>query len=58
MDHPSNWGNVLFDEMAIPGGKKGKTGAYGTGADILENLVDQGYELPKKDVGLAPACQT
>ena len=45
---PKQLGEVLFDEMAIPGGKKGKTGAYGTGADILENLVHQGHELPKK----------
>ena len=45
---PKQLGEVLFDEMAIPGGKKGKTGAYGTGADVLENLVHQGYELPKK----------
>jgi DNA polymerase-1 len=45
---PKQLGEVLFDEMSIPGGKKGKTGAYGTGADVLENLVHQGYEIPKK----------
>jgi DNA polymerase-1 len=45
---PKQLGEVLFDEMSIPGGKKGKTGAYGTGADVLENLVHQGYKIPKK----------
>ncbi len=45
---PKQLGEILFDEMAIPGGKKGKTGAYGTGADILETLVHQGHELPAR----------
>ena len=33
---PKQLGEVLFDEMSLGGGKKGKTGAYATGADILE----------------------
>ncbi len=33
--------------MGIPGGIKGKTGAYGTGADVLEDLAAQGHELPE-----------
>ncbi len=45
---PKQLGEILFDEMAIPGGKKGKTGAYGTGADVLENLVHQGHEMPAR----------
>ena len=45
---PKQLGEVLFDEMAFPGGKKGKTGAYATGADILEKLAVDGHELPKK----------
>jgi DNA polymerase-1 len=44
---PKQLGEVLFDEMGMPGGKKGKTGAYGTGADVLEKLAAQGNELPK-----------
>lgn len=48
---PKQLGEILFDEMAIPGGKKGKTGAYTTGADILEKLAHQGHELPKKVLG-------
>ena len=36
------------EEMGIEGGKKTKTGAYQTGADILENLAANGHELPVK----------
>ncbi|HEX5455531.1 MAG TPA: DNA polymerase I [Stellaceae bacterium] len=32
-------GEVLFDKLQLPGGKKGKTGAYGTDASILETLA-------------------
>ncbi len=45
---PKQLGEILFDEMGIPGGKKTKTGAYQTGADVLEGLVHQGHELPAK----------
>ncbi|WP_191059372.1 DNA polymerase I [Geminicoccus harenae] len=44
---PKQLGEVLFDEMGIPGGKKGKAGAYVTDADVLEQLAEQGHELPK-----------
>ncbi len=42
---PKQLGEILFDEMGIPGGVKGKTGAYATGADILEDLATE-HELP------------
>ncbi len=45
---PKQLGEILFDEMGIEGGKKGKTGAYATGADILEELAANGHELPAK----------
>lgn len=45
---PKQLGEVLFDQMSLPGGKKGKTGAYGTGADILEELAAQGHDLPAR----------
>ena len=38
-------GEVLFDEMGIPGGKRMKTGAWGTDASVLQGLADQGVEL-------------
>ena len=45
---PKQLGEILFDEMSLPGGKKGKSGAYATGADILESLAAQGHELPAR----------
>jgi DNA polymerase-1 len=45
---PKQLGEILFDEMGIQGGKKTKTGAYQTGADVLEGLVHQGHDLPAK----------
>ncbi|MFM2128547.1 MAG: hypothetical protein RL477_93, partial [Pseudomonadota bacterium] len=45
---PKQLGEVLFDEMGLPGGKKGKTGAWGTGADVLEDLAAQGHDLPAR----------
>ncbi len=45
---PKQLGEILFEEMALLGGKKTKTGAYGTGADVLEALAAQGHDLPGK----------
>lgn len=36
---PKQLGEILFDEMGLPGGEKGKTGAYATGADVLEDIT-------------------
>ncbi len=44
---PKQLGEILYDEMGIGSGKKTKTGAYATGADILEELAAQGHELPQ-----------
>ena len=45
---PKQLGEVLFDEMGIEGGKKGKTGAYATGSEILEPLAAQGYDIARR----------
>ena len=45
---PKQLGEILFDEMSLDGGKKTKTGAYGTGADVLEGLAAQGHDLPRR----------
>ncbi|MDO9524178.1 MAG: DNA polymerase I, partial [Gemmobacter sp.] len=45
---PKQLGEILFDEMSLPGGEKGKTGAYATGADILEDLAAEGHDLPAR----------
>ncbi|MCX7302355.1 MAG: DNA polymerase I [Rhodobacterales bacterium] len=42
---PKQLGEILFDDLKLPGGIKGKTGAYGTGADILEDLATE-HKLP------------
>lgn len=44
---PKQLGEILFDEMALEGGKKGKTGAYATGVDVLEDLATE-HELPAR----------
>ncbi|MEY4778735.1 MAG: polymerase [Pseudomonadota bacterium] len=44
---PKQLGEILFDKMALPGGEKGKNGAYGTGEDVLEDLATE-HELPGK----------
>ncbi|WP_151717920.1 DNA polymerase I [Gemmobacter serpentinus] len=36
---PKQLGEILFDQMQVPGGEKGKTGAYATGADVLEDIT-------------------
>jgi DNA polymerase-1 len=41
-------GEILFDEMKLPGGKRGAAGAWGTDAAVLNDLAEQGYELPSK----------
>ena len=42
---PKQLGEILFDKMGLEGGKKGKTGAYATGADVLEDLATM-HDLP------------
>ncbi len=44
---PKQLGEILFDEMGLEGGKKGKTGAYATGADVLEDLATE-HDLPAR----------
>ncbi len=44
---PKQLGEVLFDELSLAGGKKGKTGAYGTDAGILEELALT-HDLPAR----------
>ena len=39
-------GDVLFENLNLPGGKKGKTGAYGTDAGILEQLAPL-HDVPR-----------
>jgi DNA polymerase I len=45
---PKQLGEVLFDEQKLPGGKRMKTGAWGTDSSVLQGLADQGHELPTR----------
>ncbi len=44
---PKQLGEVLFDELALGGGRKNKTGAYGTDAAVLEQLALT-HDLPAR----------
>jgi DNA polymerase-1 len=44
---PKQLGEILFDRMGLPGGTKTKTGAWATGADVLEELAAQGIPLAR-----------
>jgi DNA polymerase-1 len=45
---PKQLGDILFEKFSLSGGKKTKTGAWSTDADVLEELAAQGHDLPKK----------
>ena len=54
---PKQISDVLFGQMGLPGGKKTPTGAWSTNASVLEDLAEEGHELPRKILELAPALQ-
>ncbi len=45
---PKQLGEILFDKMSLPGGRRTKTGAWSTDAAALEELAAEGHELPRK----------
>ena len=45
---PKQIGEILFDKMKLPGGKRMKTGAWGTDASVLQDLAEQGHALPAR----------
>ncbi len=45
---PKQLGEILFERLSLPGGKRTKTGAWSTDADVLEELAAQGHELPAR----------
>lgn len=48
---PKQLGEVLFESMALPGGKKSsKSGAYSTDVQVLEQLAEQGHTIAEKVV--------
>lgn len=48
IDSPKQLGQILFEKLKMPGGKKlSKSGQYSTVATVLESLAEE-YELPRK----------
>ncbi len=45
---PKQIGEILFDQMGLPGGAKTKTGQWSTDVDVLEKLASQGHDIVKK----------
>ena len=45
---PKQLGDILFGKFSLPGGRKTKTGAWSTDADVLEDLAAQGHDIAKK----------
>ena len=41
-------GDILFGKMQLPGGTRTATGAWSTRANVLEDLAEEGHELPKR----------
>lgn len=45
INSPKQLGEVLFDKMGLPAGKKTKTGQYSTAESVLKKLASE-YEMP------------
>ena len=45
---PKQIGDILFGKLGLAGGTRTKTGQWATGARQLEELAEQGHELPQK----------
>ncbi len=44
---PKQLGDILFDKLGLPHGKKTKTGAYQTGEEVLEKIKDENPIIEK-----------
>ncbi len=45
---PKQLGDLLFGKLGLPGGTRTATGAWATGVKALEDLSEQGHELPRR----------
>ncbi len=45
---PKVLGEILFDEMKLPGGRRTSSGTWGTDAVMLQQLAETGAELPAR----------
>jgi len=48
LSSPKQLGDILFGQMGLPGAKKTATGAWSTSASVLEDLAEEGHELPAR----------
>ena len=48
---PKQIGDILFGKLGLPGGKKTKTGAWSTDADVLDTLAAEGSEIATEILG-------
>ena len=47
INSPMQLGHILFEKMALPGGKKNSKGGYSTDVKVLETLAAEGHEIAK-----------
>src|SRR5271167_1919643 len=45
---PKQLGDILFGQMGLPGGKRTPTGAWSTSASVLDDLAEEGHQLPAR----------
>jgi DNA polymerase-1 len=45
---PKQLGDILFGKFSLQGGRRTKTGAWSTDADVLEEVAAQGHDIAKK----------
>ncbi len=45
---PKQLGEILFGQMGLKGGRKGKSGEYSTDVTVLERLAEDGAEIARK----------
>ncbi len=48
---PKQLGEVLFEDLKLPGGKRGKNGAWGTDSGVLEALAEAGNAIAQAVTG-------
>jgi len=45
---PKQIGDILFGKMGLPGARKTATGAWSTAAGVLDDLAEEGHQLPQR----------
>ncbi|HYA72376.1 MAG TPA: DNA polymerase I [Roseiarcus sp.] len=48
LSSPKQLGDILFGQMGLPGARKTASGAWSTSARVLEDLAEEGHELPAR----------